>query len=256
MAQSLKVVSAGVKQDFRAIAGALRIIITVDLIRDDVNPAFKKGLLFVCDLAEAKTADDVRKVFEDYAAPRGTYRAKYGGGKVLVTFNGYVGVFFAPRVPLIRATTGYKASDQSWIQPLAAPVGLDPDVPHPRSGQPHRPLLSAHRPAGATHHGQRRDHGAGLLRRAHARRLLPGGHPEVAIVFMAGARVQPLLKSPDTCGNARCWQAPLTGMVGFRGRRPGLPDQVLTGSPSSLGRGLGVVQLRSGERRCSIISIR
>lgn len=224
--QTLKVVSAGVKQDYRAIAGAMRVIVTVDLIQGEVNPALKKGLLFACDLADAKTADDARKVFEDYAAPRDTYRAKYGTMKHLVTLNAYVGFFGMVKAPLVHASAGagYKSPDQTWVSPLSAPFGVDWTIPIGPQSKAHVGFLfSILDPL-----EMRTTDANGTTTADFSGILAPGAFFRVGmwkspVALMVGARVQPLLKSADTCGSSSCWQAPISGLVGLAVDVPVLP---------------------------------
>jgi hypothetical protein len=219
LGHSLKVVSAGVKRDFRAIAGAVRIVVTMDVIQNDVSPAFKKGLLFACDLAEAKTSDDVRKVFEDYAAPRDTYRAKYGAtGKLRWTLNGYVGFFGMVKSPPLwheEASAGYAKPSQGWFQPLATPVGFDMTIPISDPKNHIGLMLAIIDPLEL-----RTTDTDGTTVPELGGILAPGAFFRVGILkspiaFMIGGRWQPLLKSTEMCGKVNCWQGPASLMAGF-----------------------------------------
>jgi hypothetical protein len=218
----LKAASAATKRDFHAVAAGLRVVFTSGLLEPQMSPRFRRGVLFVFAVAEAKTRDDVRKALEDNAAPPGSYRAKYQSRKTLLAINGYVGVFGGLRFPLVRADSpNFEAPDVGFGQPLSAPVGLDVSGPALAGGHHLGLALLALDPL-ALRISQSKESTTQVDLQGV---LAPGaflrwGMFRSPIVFMIGARVQPLLRSTETnCGpgggEKACWQAPFSAMAGF-----------------------------------------
>jgi hypothetical protein len=76
----------------------------------------------VARLAAAKTSDDAKKVFEDEAAPLGSYKVKYDREGVTVAVNAFVGPFAGYGGNFQR-----RNEDKAGFvtRPLSAPVGVD-----------------------------------------------------------------------------------------------------------------------------------
>ncbi|HEY5373607.1 MAG TPA: hypothetical protein VIK01_07955 [Polyangiaceae bacterium] len=165
------------------------------------------GLGFAARLAAAKTAGDAKKVFEDQAAPLGSYKVKYSRETYTFAINAFVGPFVGGG-PFLKSETNKKS--QLAFRPLSAPLGIDwtaPSWQYAHVGV----LLAVIDPFAAgtinsDSKAQDFDWGAvftpGLFFRVGL-----GGSP---FTLLAGGVAQPFAKSSDECttnnGAAPCWK--------------------------------------------------
>lgn len=215
-----KAVAAAAKQDYKAVAASLRVVFDSPLVAAKMSPAFKQGVFFVFDVAEAKDREAVRKVFEDHAAPLGSYKAKYKASSTRVTLNGFVGFFGGVRGALVVNETNpaHVMPNLGYYQ-LSAPVGIDVSGPAIKEQNHLGVTFMLFDPLAVRvtqdKAGTQVDIDGTLAPGAYFR----WGIFKSPIVFMIGARVQPALQSVEqNCGdkgNKACWQAPITGLAGL-----------------------------------------
>jgi hypothetical protein len=208
-----------VKKDFRATAASLRGVLMVSVVSKHLSDGTKRSLVFILDLAEAKDRDEVRKVFETYAAPAGTYRAKFDHDNTWM-LNGFVGAFARYQVRVVDREAK-STLQQDYFQPVAALVGVDWSIVNFAEHQMHFgimvPLVDPLELRVTDKKGTSSADFSGIFTPGLLLRLGLGRSP---IALIAGARIQPLLRAPEsTCGamgaSKVCWQAPVTIMAGF-----------------------------------------
>jgi hypothetical protein len=169
-----------------------------------------EGLSFGARLAIAKTPADAKKVFEDAAAPLGSYKVKYDRETYTFTVNAFVGPFVGGG---LRFKSEARTKSTLAFRPLSAPLGIDWTAPSWKLAHVGL-MLSVIDPfaAGTIDSNSKAaelDWGAiftpGLFLRVGI-----GGSPFTVLV---GGAAQPLAKSSDTCttsnGATPCWKGQL-----------------------------------------------
>jgi len=169
------------------------------------------SLGFAARLAAAKKPEDARKVFEEEAAPLGTYKLKYDRESATIAINAFVG-------PFAGYGKQYAVEDETdsgfVARPLSAPLGVDFTLP---SGKwCHFGLMvSVIDPFGPgtideNAEAEEFDWGAVLTPGAFLRVGI-GGSP---FTVLAGIVGQPLARSSSTCTTSDgtstpCWKGAL-----------------------------------------------
>jgi hypothetical protein len=170
------------------------------------------SLGFAARLAAAKKPEDAKKIFEEEAAPLGTYKVKYDRERVTIAVNAFVGPF-----------AGYgkhyavkdDEDDRGFVtRPLSAPLGVDVTLPSGRWCH-FGLLLSVIDPFGpgtidANSEAEEFDWGAVLTPGAFVRVGI-GGSP---FTVLGGVVGQPLARSSSTCtagggSSTPCWKGAL-----------------------------------------------
>jgi hypothetical protein len=176
-------------------------------------PNVMTSLGFAARLAAAQKSEDAKKVFEEEAAPLGSYKVKYGRGSVTITINAFVGPFVGTgwqhqvKVPNSDSHVGFVT------RPLSAPIGVDFTLMSARHAHFGVMLAVVDPFAVATVSSDAKaedfDWGALLTPGAMAR-LGIGGSP---FTVLGGFTWQPLARSAETCAqngvSVPCWKGAL-----------------------------------------------
>jgi len=85
-------------------------------------PAVMESLGFAARLAAAQKPEDAKKVFEEEAAPLGSYKIKYDREKDTIAINAFVGPFLGKGW---QYNTGDATHSGLVARPLSAPIGVD-----------------------------------------------------------------------------------------------------------------------------------
>ncbi|TKD04498.1 hypothetical protein [Polyangium fumosum] len=217
--EGLKATTAATRQDYRAVATSLNVMLNSPLVAPYIHEKTKKGLTFVFALGQAKTRDDVHKLLDEHAAPLGSYRAKYVGTNRWF-INGFVGLGGSYNFWTMRTREKndvvQRPDDFSFV-PLSAPIGIDWTIAS-RKTQNVGLTLTVLDPL-ALRVVEREDQeveydfdgvvSPGLFVR--------WGMFRSPIALMGGVRWQPLMKSgANDCGaggKQACWQGPMQVML-------------------------------------------
>jgi hypothetical protein len=164
---------------------------------------------FASRIASAEDAGAAKKVFEEEAAPLGTYKVKYDRDRVTLAINSFVGTFVGGGGET-KTRPGHRDAGLR-LRPLTAPVGLDLAFP---SWEDHHLgfMLSVIDPFGVG----TLDEDAEAAEIEWGALLMPGlffrwgigGSPFAAL---GGVTYQPLARSDDTCtladgSSVPCWK--------------------------------------------------
>jgi hypothetical protein len=208
------------QRDSRTVTSAVRRLLGTPEVAGAMSADVQQAVALVLDLTEATTREEAQKVFVAYAAPPSSYKAKYNSTTTRLTLNAFVGILGGAQTAIVRRTesANYKSLELVAFPPISAPIGLDISAPSSRSQHLGVTValldpLALIGPSGSN----AEVHLEGVL--------APGlfvrwGMFKSPIMFLMGARAQPLLKSSDRgCGSPGedkpCWQAPVTALVGF-----------------------------------------
>jgi hypothetical protein len=166
---------------------------------------------FVVRLASARKPEDAKKLFEEEAAPLGTYKVKYDREGVTIAVNAFVGPFVARGKQFsVKDDTHYGLV----VRPLSAPIGLDFTL---ASGKYchfglHGAVIDPFGVGTIDPEGEATelDWGAIVTPSLFARFGI-GGSP---FTVLGGVVWQPLAKSGESCANAAgasvpCWKGSL-----------------------------------------------
>jgi hypothetical protein len=220
MSDVLEATAAISQRDSPAAASALRRLLGTREVASAMSADLQRGVALVLDLTDATTREEAQKVFEAYAAPASSYKAKYNSAATRLTLNAFVGILGGAQTAMVRRTESlnYKSLELVAFPPISAPVGLD--ISAPSSSSQHLGVtfalldpLALFGPSASN----TEVHLEGVL--------APGlfvrwGMFKSPIMFLVGVRAQPLLKSSDRgCGapgeDKACWQAPISALAGF-----------------------------------------
>ncbi len=117
-----------VAKDPAAIARAISAALQSTMVSSAIGKEATHAITVIVSLALAKDRSEVQSILADVTAPAGSYKAKYGARSVMITLDGFVGVFAGGEIRRNNRAPDGTASDaglQAAPIKLMAPVGID-----------------------------------------------------------------------------------------------------------------------------------